>query len=130
MFNTKEQNISQEETRQNIINDMVKKRNSIVPEFSLTSMMVPGYCGISILSQFPFGIPLVFLELSYGRLKRIRSAFLDEPSGRSVSGRLYLKGLKKAEREEGSKIMRRYMLLTNIGSSDNEVCILAPRPCS
>ena len=31
MFNTKEQNISQEETRQNIINDMVKKRSSIVP---------------------------------------------------------------------------------------------------
>lgn len=31
MFNTKEQHTSQEETRQNIINDMVKKRNSIVP---------------------------------------------------------------------------------------------------
>ena len=124
MFNTKEQHTSQEDTRQNIINDMVKKRNSIVPESSLISMMMRGYCGPSLLSQFPFGVPLVFLELSYRPLKRFRCAFLDESRGRSTFGRL--QG-KKAEREEGLKVLRKYTLLTNIGSLVREACLLAPR---
>ena len=58
-----EQYISQEETRRIIISDMVKKRGSIVP--------------------------LVFLWLSYGALKWIRSAF-----------------------EKDLKVMWRYTLLT------------------
>ena len=104
MFNTKEQHISQDETRRIIISDMVKKRNSIVPESSLTSMMVPGYCGLSLLPQFPFGVPLVLLELSYRSLNWIRSAF-----------------------EEGSKVMWRYTPLTNICALANETGLVAPR---
>ena len=48
------------------------------------------------------GEPLDLLWLSYRALRWIRSVFLDGPRG-------------KAEREEGSKVMRRYTLLTNIG---------------
>ena len=42
---------SQEEVRRNIIKDMVKKRNSIVPS-ALTSMKERGYYGLSLLSQY------------------------------------------------------------------------------
>ena len=52
MFNTKEQHTSQEETRQNIISDMVKKRNSIVPDFANASMMERGYYGFTFCPSY------------------------------------------------------------------------------
>ena len=50
---------SQEETRRNIIKDMVKKRNSIVP----------------VIGEDTIVFPFALLWLSYGALKWIRSAF-------------------------------------------------------
>lgn len=47
-----DQHISQEEIRRIIISDMVKKRNSIVPNFPLTSMKERGYYGLSLLPQY------------------------------------------------------------------------------
>lgn len=68
----------------------------------------------SVLLQFTFGVPSFPLWLSYGSMKWIRSEFLDEPSD-------------QAEREEGSKIMRRYMLLTVIFLMTLEVTLVATR---
>lgn len=79
----------------------------------------------AVYNSSSLGVPLVLLWLSYRALKWIRNAFLDEPSGRSTSGSLFPKGLKKAEHEEGSKVMWRYTLLTNIGSSAHEASLLA-----
>ena len=76
-----------------------------------------------VLLQFTFGVPLVLLWLSYGILTWIRSPFLDEPRGRSTLGR----SRQKTEREEDSKGIRKYTLLTNIGSLVREACLLAPR---
>lgn len=133
MFNTKEQHISQEGTIRIIISDMVKKGDSIVSDFPLTSMMVRSFCGHSLMPQyynkfnFPiitttksqkyrsisFGAPLVPLWLSYRLLKLICSVFLDEPNG-------------QAEREEGSKFLRRCTLFTNTGSLTRETDSFAP----
>lgn len=82
---------------------------------------------VVLLFRYSFGMPLVLLWLSYKALKRIRSAFLDDPSGRSTSGCLFLKGLKKAERKDGLKVIQRYTLLTNIGSSAHEAGLVATR---
>ena len=71
-----------------------------------------------------YNVPLLLPWLSFETLKWIRSAFLDEPSGRSTFGRL--QG-KKAEREEGSKVTRRYTLLTDIGALAHEAGLVAPR---
>ena len=49
-------------------------------------------CSNVVLFRSSPSVPLVLLWLSYGALKWVRSAFLDEPSG-------------QAEREEGSKVM-------------------------
>ena len=73
----------------------------------------------SFLGEF-----LVLLWLSYRALRWIRSVFLDGPSGRSTFGRL--QG-KKAECEEGSMVMRRYTLFTNLGSLPHEVGMAALR---
>ena len=78
-------------------------------------------CSDGVCLRSSFGVPLILLWISYKTLKWIRSAFFEEPSGRSTSGRLFPKGLKKAKREEDSKIMRSYMLLTNIGVLAYEV---------
>ena len=43
---------SQDEVRRIIINDMVKKRNSIVPDSTLTSMKERDYYGLSLRSQY------------------------------------------------------------------------------
>lgn len=56
-----EQYNSQEEVRRNIISDMVKKRNTIVP----------------VIGEDTIAFPLTLLWLSYGTLKRIRCAFIE-----------------------------------------------------
>ena len=56
-----EQHISQDEIRQIIISDMVKKRNSIVPVIGKKTIY--------------FGVSFVFLWLFYETLKGIRSVF-------------------------------------------------------
>jgi hypothetical protein len=66
------------------------------------------------LFRHSFGILLVLLRLSYGALKWISSAILDEPSG-------------KAEREKGSKIMRRYTLLGNTCPLAHEAGLVVQR---
>lgn len=81
----------------------------------------------NVILRFPSDVPLVLLWSSYGALKWVRSAFLDEPSGRSTSGRLFPKGLKKAERKEGSKVMRRYAPLMIINSLVHETGFVASR---
>ena len=60
-----------------------------------------------------FGFPSVLLWFSYGALTWIRSAFLDEPSGR-------------AEREEDSKVMRIYPLFMDISELVHEAGLVAP----
>lgn len=47
-----DQYIPQEEVRRIIISDMVKKRNSIVPNPTLTFMKERDYYGLSFLSQY------------------------------------------------------------------------------
>ena len=51
-----------------------------------------------------FAVPLVFLGSPYDDSEMARNGFLDEPGG-------------KAEREDGSKVMRRNMQLTDMCSS-------------
>lgn len=89
-----DQYLPQEEVRRIIISDMVKKRNSIVPDPTFTSIKKRVYYGLSPLSQYSFGVPLVLLGLSHRALKWIRRTF-----------------------EDGSKVMLKYTLLTNIGDS-------------
>lgn len=60
------------------------------------------FCSNVLLLRSSFGIPLVLLGLSYRVLKWIRSAF-----------------------EERSKVMRRNMLFTNIGSSAHKASLMA-----
>ena len=81
----------------------------------------------NVLLRPSFGVPLVHLWLSFGPLKWIRSVFLDEPSDRSASGCLFPKGIKKAEREEDSKFLRRYAPLMNINSLAHETDFVASR---
>lgn len=52
--------------------------------------------------------------VSLWNIEVYNNAFLDEPSGQS-------------EREEGTKVIRKYALFTNIGSSAHEVGLVAPR---
>ena len=98
------QYVSQEEVRRIIISDMVKKRNSIVPNSALTSMKERGHCGLPFLPQSFFDVPLVLLWLSYGAFKLIQSAY-----------------------KEGLMFMRGYMLLVTISLLPLEVCLVDPR---
>ena len=66
-------------------------------------------CSNVVLHRSSFGASLVPLWLLYGSWERIRCTFLDEPSDRLASGRLFSKGLKKVEREEDSKVIRRFV---------------------
>ena len=65
-------------------------------------------CSDEVYLRSSFGVPFVLRWLSYTTLMWVRSAFLDELSGRSAFDRLQV---KKAECEEGSKVMRRYTQL-------------------
>ena len=98
-----EQHIPQDEIRRIIISDMVKKRNSIVPDPTLTYMKGHGYYGLSFLSKLSYGIPFVSLWSSYVILKWIHSAF-----------------------DKGSKVIWRYLPLTNISSKSYKVCFIVP----
>lgn len=84
-------------------------------------------CSNVVLHRSSSGASLVTLWLSYRTLKWIRSIFLDEPSDRSASGCLFPKGIKKAEREEDSKFLRRYAPLMNINSLAHETDFVASR---
>lgn len=108
------QYMPQEEVRHIIISDMVKKWNSFVPNSTLTSIKDGNHYELVLLSLYLWDFPLVLLWLSDGALKWIRSAFLDEPSG-------------QAEREEGSKVIRRYTPLTSISSLPHKASLVAPR---
>ena len=61
-------------------------------------------CSNVVHTRLSFGFPLVFLWLSYRTLKWIRGAF-----------------------EEGSKVMQRYTLLTDISPLPHKAYLLAPR---
>ena len=126
MFNTKEQHTSQEGTIRIIISDMVKKGDSIVSYFPLTSKMVRSYCGHSLMPQYynKFNFPIITTTKS----QKYRSISLGAslvPLGLSYSTLSWIRSAFK----EVSKVMRRYSLLTNIGLLVHKGSIVTSRTC-
>ena len=73
------------------------------PEHQMTAIQSV----VKVLLDSSFSAPLVFLRSPHGDSEIARNGFLDEPSG-------------KAEREDGSKVMRRYTRLLNLSTLDHD----------